>query len=100
PLQLCSREQLELLIRRSERLNIQISNYISLVSATTKTRQIAAQRQAPTIIDVHAHTRQRRARRTRLVDIVVTHIDPDIHLEDPRENRNLLFNGTLLLKAQ
>src|SRR6185369_8707065 len=84
----------------TERFDIQIRNHIKLFSSAAETGKIAAQRQPSTIIDVHAHTRQRRTRWARLVDVVVTNIDPDIHLEDARENGDLLFRYTLFVEIQ
>jgi len=59
-----------------------IRNHIVFFSGAAKAGEIAAQRQASAIVDIHACARERRAWRARLVDVVVADVNPDVHLEN------------------
>ena len=61
--------------RGGKRFDVQVSNYIGLGLSAAKTGKIAAQREPPAIVDVHAGAGKRRARRALFVDVVVTDVD-------------------------
>src|SRR6185436_18827206 len=75
-------------ISRSKRLDIQVRNHVLLFSGAAEAGEIAAQRKASAIVDIHACARERRAWRARLVDVVVTDVNADVHLENAREDRD------------
>src|SRR6185503_20937746 len=68
--------------------------------AATKPGEIAAEGESSAKVDVHVRCGERRAGWTSFVDIVVTNVNPDLHLEDARENRDLFLGNTLLIEAQ